>query len=59
MVLSQPAWIENVTSGAYKSWIDQNYSNRDTWESAREIPEPSEGTPASARSLVEAGEGSR
>ncbi len=57
--LANPAWIENVTSGAYKSWIDQNYSNRDTWESAREIPESSEGTPASARSLVEAGEGSR
>ena len=26
--LSNPAWIENVTSGAYKHWIDQNYAGR-------------------------------
>ncbi len=26
--LAHPAWIENVTSGAYKNWIQQNYGSR-------------------------------
>jgi len=26
--LDNPQWVENVTSGAYKHWIDQNYSAR-------------------------------
>ncbi len=26
--LDHPDWVENVTSGAYKTWIDQNYSAR-------------------------------
>ncbi len=26
--LDNPEWVENVTSGAYKHWIDQNYSAR-------------------------------
>jgi dTDP-glucose 4,6-dehydratase len=26
--LDNPDWVENVTSGAYKHWIDQNYSAR-------------------------------
>ncbi len=30
--LANPAWIENVTSGAYQHWIDQNYSARTTNE---------------------------
>jgi len=21
-------WVENVTSGAYRNWVDTNYSNR-------------------------------
>ena len=28
--LSNSAWVENVTSGAYKHWIEQNYASRDT-----------------------------
>ncbi|MGG6270696.1 dTDP-glucose 4,6-dehydratase [Leptolyngbya sp. AN03gr2] len=27
--LDNPIWIEQVQSGAYQSWIDQNYANRD------------------------------
>ena len=26
--LANPQWVENVTSGAYKNWIEQNYSTR-------------------------------
>ena len=26
--LANAAWIENVTSGAYKNWIEQNYADR-------------------------------
>ncbi len=26
--LAHPAWVENVTSGAYKSWMQQNYASR-------------------------------
>ena len=26
--LAHPAWIENVTSGAYKGWMQQNYASR-------------------------------
>ncbi len=26
--LSNPEWVENVQSGTYKKWIDQNYSKR-------------------------------
>ncbi len=26
--LSNTAWVENVTSGAYRSWISRNYDNR-------------------------------
>jgi dTDP-glucose 4,6-dehydratase len=26
--LANPAWVENVTSGAYKNWLDQNYGSR-------------------------------
>ena len=26
--LDHPQWVENVTSGAYRNWISQNYSNR-------------------------------
>jgi dTDP-glucose 4,6-dehydratase len=28
--LDNPAWIENVTSGAYQHWIDQNYATRES-----------------------------
>jgi dTDP-glucose 4,6-dehydratase len=28
--LDNPAWIENVTSGAYQHWIDQNYAGRES-----------------------------
>ncbi len=28
--LANPAWVANVTSGAYKQWIDKNYSKRTT-----------------------------
>ncbi len=28
--LVNPAWVENVTSGAYKQWLDKNYSTRNT-----------------------------
>jgi dTDP-glucose 4,6-dehydratase len=44
--LDNPAWIENVTSGAYQKWIGQNYSAR----------QPESATP---RATVEAGEGAR
>ncbi len=27
--LANPAWVSNVTSGAYKQWIDKNYSERE------------------------------
>ena len=27
--LSNPAWIESVTSGAYQHWIEHNYANRE------------------------------
>ena len=27
--LANPAWVENVTSGAYKQWIDHNYAERE------------------------------
>ena len=26
--LDPPQWVENITSGAYRNWISQNYSNR-------------------------------
>ena len=39
--LANPAWIENVTSGAYKHWIEQNYAGRDSL--------PSESLPNGAR----------
>lgn len=26
--LDNPAWVEHVTSGAYRNWVDQNYSVR-------------------------------
>ena len=26
--LTNTDWVQDVTSGAYKSWIDQNYGNR-------------------------------
>ena len=26
--LANPEWIENVTSGAYKHWIEENYADR-------------------------------
>ncbi len=26
--LDNPAWVEHVTSGAYRTWVDQNYSAR-------------------------------
>jgi dTDP-glucose 4,6-dehydratase len=26
--LSNPKWIENIKSGAYKEWIDKNYESR-------------------------------
>ena len=26
--LANPAWVENVTSGAYKNWLDANYADR-------------------------------
>ena len=26
--LDHPQWVENITSGAYRNWISQNYSNR-------------------------------
>ncbi len=26
--LANPAWVQNVTSGAYKSWMQQNYASR-------------------------------
>jgi dTDP-glucose 4,6-dehydratase len=26
--LDNAAWVENVTSGAYKSWMEQNYGSR-------------------------------
>ena len=28
--LDHPQWVENVTSGAYRNWIAQNYDNRTT-----------------------------
>jgi dTDP-glucose 4,6-dehydratase len=43
--LDNPEWVENVTSGAYQTWMEQNYSQR-TSQSA-------------GRATVEAGEGSR
>jgi len=30
--LDNPAWIESVTSGAYKHWLDQNYAGRASLE---------------------------
>ena len=27
--LDNPAWVQNVTSGAYKQWLDKNYSARE------------------------------
>ena len=42
--LGNAAWVENVTSGAYQHWMDQNYAAR---------------VSDSPRATVEAGEGSR
>ena len=28
--LSHAAWVENVSSGAYRNWIAQNYGDRNT-----------------------------
>ena len=38
--LANAAWIENVTSGAYQNWINQNYSGR----SSRSLVEAGEGS---------------
>jgi dTDP-glucose 4,6-dehydratase len=38
--LDNPAWIENVTSGAYQSWVEQNYAQR----SSRATVEAAEGS---------------
>jgi dTDP-glucose 4,6-dehydratase len=46
--LSNAAWIEDVTSGAYQQWVAQNYSDRKYADA--KIDE---------RSTVDAGEGSR
>lgn len=35
--LEHPQWIEDVTSGAYKLWIDQNYSARTGVDAVEEI----------------------
>lgn len=36
--LANTAWMENVTSGAYKNWIQQNYANRTEVESGERKP---------------------
>ena len=33
--LSNAAWVDSVTSGAYKNWIDHNYAGRETFAPAR------------------------
>jgi len=30
--LANAGWVENVTSGAYQNWIQQNYASRTTSE---------------------------
>jgi dTDP-glucose 4,6-dehydratase len=45
--LDNAAWVEGVTSGAYQSWMSENYDGRDV--SLR----------SSTRSVTDAGEGSR
>jgi dTDP-glucose 4,6-dehydratase len=32
--LTNAAWVENVTSGAYQQWLAQNYSGREAGDSA-------------------------
>jgi len=34
--LANSAWVENVTSGAYQNWVQQNYSRREVSETAIE-----------------------
>ncbi len=45
--LANEAWVENVTSGAYRSWIGENYASRGTVSPPRQ------------RDTVEAGDGAR
>jgi dTDP-glucose 4,6-dehydratase len=45
--LANADWVENVTSGAYQQWINQNYANREANEGAEK------------RTTVVAGEGAR
>ena len=48
--LANAAWVESVTSGAYQHWMEQNYSERKTRDSAG---------PAETRTTIAAGEGVR
>ncbi|WP_433974531.1 dTDP-glucose 4,6-dehydratase [Tunturiibacter lichenicola] len=47
--LENAAWVENVTSGAYQQWIEQNYSTR----------ERGDATTIEARRKADAGRGTR
>ncbi len=54
--LANAAWVEDVTSGAYQHWIEQNYSGRASRSDHR--PEHERGAFTGSVSLA-AGEGSR
>jgi len=48
--LANSAWVEGVTSGAYKKWVSENYDGREVAGSGVSVDE---------RTTIEAGEGSR
>jgi dTDP-glucose 4,6-dehydratase len=48
--LANSAWVEGVTSGAYKKWVSDNYDGREVAGSGVSVDE---------RTTIEAGEGSR